>query len=109
MEITKGWNPNKKLKLLQDRASKIRENQATIKAIDEKWNQKEHIITLSGSQLVVNQLNSPVASHHSESSRSVTKSDHYLQFEVVFRRRQGTIKKNKTSFNQRQKESYPIS
>ncbi|MBW0485983.1 hypothetical protein O181_025698 [Austropuccinia psidii MF-1] len=109
MEITKGWNPNKQLKLLKDRASKIRENQATIKAINEKWNQKEHFITPSSSQFVLNQLNSPVASHHSESSRSVTKSDHYLQFQVVSRRRQGTRKKNKTSFNQRQKESDPIS
>ncbi|MBW0480712.1 hypothetical protein O181_020427 [Austropuccinia psidii MF-1] len=34
MEITKGWDPKKKLKILWDRAVKIRENKATIKYIE---------------------------------------------------------------------------
>ncbi|MBW0465386.1 hypothetical protein O181_005101 [Austropuccinia psidii MF-1] len=33
MVITKGWNPTRKLRLLEERETKIRENQATIKAI----------------------------------------------------------------------------
>ncbi|MBW0479102.1 hypothetical protein O181_018817 [Austropuccinia psidii MF-1] len=40
MVITKGWNPNRKLKLLEERAARIRENQATIQAIEEQLNQK---------------------------------------------------------------------
>ncbi|MBW0480504.1 hypothetical protein O181_020219 [Austropuccinia psidii MF-1] len=36
MVITKRWNPNRKVTLLEERASKIRENQATIQAMEEK-------------------------------------------------------------------------
>ncbi|MBW0559482.1 hypothetical protein O181_099197 [Austropuccinia psidii MF-1] len=41
MEITKGWNTNRKLSLLEKRAARIRENQATIQTIEEHLNQKE--------------------------------------------------------------------
>ncbi|MBW0526113.1 hypothetical protein O181_065828 [Austropuccinia psidii MF-1] len=34
--ITKRWNPNRKFKLLEKRETRIRENQATIQAIEEK-------------------------------------------------------------------------
>ncbi|MBW0530541.1 hypothetical protein O181_070256 [Austropuccinia psidii MF-1] len=40
--ITKGWNPNRKFYLLKERPASIRENQATIQAIDETVNKKEH-------------------------------------------------------------------
>ncbi|MBW0461506.1 hypothetical protein O181_001221 [Austropuccinia psidii MF-1] len=33
--ITKGWNSNRKFKLLEERASRIRANKATIQAIEE--------------------------------------------------------------------------
>ncbi|MBW0468875.1 hypothetical protein O181_008590 [Austropuccinia psidii MF-1] len=39
--ITKGWNPNRQLKLLEERETRIRESQATIQAIEEQLNQKE--------------------------------------------------------------------
>ncbi|MBW0497955.1 hypothetical protein O181_037670 [Austropuccinia psidii MF-1] len=45
MEITKVWNPKKKLKLLEESQGKIRENQATIQAIEELWSNKDQIIT----------------------------------------------------------------
>ncbi|MBW0461813.1 hypothetical protein O181_001528 [Austropuccinia psidii MF-1] len=67
LEITKGWSPNRQLKLLEDREAKVRENQATIQAIEEKWNQKEHNMTSSRSQGVLENLNFAVALHHSES------------------------------------------
>ncbi|MBW0531134.1 hypothetical protein O181_070849 [Austropuccinia psidii MF-1] len=64
MEITKGWNSNRKFKLLEERETRIRENQATIHAIEEQLNQIE--TTLIPSVLKgVDQPNSPVASHHS--------------------------------------------
>ncbi|MBW0591238.1 hypothetical protein O181_130953 [Austropuccinia psidii MF-1] len=34
--ITKGWNPNRKLKLLEKRETRIREKQSTIQAIEEQ-------------------------------------------------------------------------
>ncbi|MBW0504463.1 hypothetical protein O181_044178 [Austropuccinia psidii MF-1] len=40
--------------------------------------------------------------------RSVAKSHNSSQFQEVSRRRQGNKGKNKTSFNQRRKESYPM-
>ncbi|MBW0507216.1 hypothetical protein O181_046931 [Austropuccinia psidii MF-1] len=60
MVITKGWNPNRKFKLLEERATSIRENQATSQAIEEQLNQTEPTMIPSGSQ-EVDQPNSPVA------------------------------------------------
>ncbi|MBW0541815.1 hypothetical protein O181_081530 [Austropuccinia psidii MF-1] len=88
MVITKGWNPTRKFRLLEEPATRIRENQANIQAIEEQLNQTGPTLIPSGSQ-GVDQPNSPVASHHSESSRSVAKSHHYSQSQVVYRRRQG--------------------
>ncbi|MBW0526363.1 hypothetical protein O181_066078 [Austropuccinia psidii MF-1] len=82
MEITKGWNPTRQLKLLEEREAKIRENKAIIQDIEEKWNQKGNILTSSGSQGVMHKQNYPVASNHSESIRSVAKGNHYSQFQV---------------------------
>ncbi|MBW0559974.1 hypothetical protein O181_099689 [Austropuccinia psidii MF-1] len=65
MVITKRWNPNRKFKLLQERETRIRENQATIQAIDKQVSQKEPTPIPSGSQ-GVDQPSSPVASHHSQ-------------------------------------------
>ncbi|MBW0529199.1 hypothetical protein O181_068914 [Austropuccinia psidii MF-1] len=59
----------------------------------------------SGSQ-GAGQISSPVASNHSETSRSVAKSHHYSKFQDVSRRRQ--VNMNKTFFNQRRKESDPM-
>ncbi|MBW0485642.1 hypothetical protein O181_025357 [Austropuccinia psidii MF-1] len=75
MVITKGWNPKRQFKILEERAARIRENQATFQAIEEEKNQTEHTPIPSGSQ-GVNQPDSPVASHHSGTRRSVTKSHH---------------------------------
>ncbi|MBW0471078.1 hypothetical protein O181_010793 [Austropuccinia psidii MF-1] len=38
MVITKGWNPTRQFTLLEEREIRIRENQATIKAIEEQLN-----------------------------------------------------------------------
>ncbi|MBW0478373.1 hypothetical protein O181_018088 [Austropuccinia psidii MF-1] len=94
-------------RFLEERATRIRENQATIQAIEEQLNQTKPTLIPSGSQ-GVEQPNSPVASHHSVTSRSVAMSHHSPQSQVVSRRRQGYKCKNKTSFSQRQRESDPI-
>ncbi|MBW0489444.1 hypothetical protein O181_029159 [Austropuccinia psidii MF-1] len=78
MVITKGWNPNRKFRILEVRANRINENQATIQAIEEQLNQTRHTQIPSGSQ-GVGQNSSPVASPHSGTNRSVAKSDHSLQ------------------------------
>ncbi|MBW0551947.1 hypothetical protein O181_091662 [Austropuccinia psidii MF-1] len=106
-KITKGWNPTRKFRLLKEREIRIRENQATIQAIEEQLNQKGATLIPSGSQ-GVDQTSSPVASHHSGTNRSVAKSHHYSQSQVVSRRRQGYKGKTKTSFKQRQRESDPM-
>ncbi|MBW0546755.1 hypothetical protein O181_086470 [Austropuccinia psidii MF-1] len=107
MIITKGWNPPRKLRLLEVRANRIRENKDTIQAIEEQLTQKGHIQIPSGSQ-VVGQISSPAASYHSEKNRSVAKSHHSSHSQEGSRRRQGHKGKNKTSFHQRQRESDPM-
>ncbi|MBW0477611.1 hypothetical protein O181_017326 [Austropuccinia psidii MF-1] len=107
MEITKGWKLTRKFRLLEEREPRIRENQATIQVIEEELNQTVPTLTPSGSKLV-DQNSSPVASNHSDTSRSVAKSHHYSQSQVFSRIRQGYKGKNKTSFSQRQKESDPM-
>ncbi|MBW0556778.1 hypothetical protein O181_096493 [Austropuccinia psidii MF-1] len=107
MLITKGWNPTRQFSLLKARAQRIRENQATIQAIEERSTQTGPTQIPSGSQ-GAGQISSPVASHHSETSRSVTKSHHSSQFQEVSSRRQGNKGQNKPSFNQRRKESDPM-
>ncbi|MBW0494737.1 hypothetical protein O181_034452 [Austropuccinia psidii MF-1] len=64
MVITKGWNPTRNFRLLDKRETRIRENQATIKAIEEHLNQTGPTLIPSGSQ-GVDQPNSPMASQHS--------------------------------------------
>ncbi|MBW0586392.1 hypothetical protein O181_126107 [Austropuccinia psidii MF-1] len=107
MVITKCWNPTRKFRLLEARAQRIRENQATIQAIEERLTQKGPTKIPSGSQ-GAGQISSPVASHHSETRISVAKSHHSSQFREVSRRRQGNKGQNKTSFNQRKKVSDPM-
>ncbi|MBW0481386.1 hypothetical protein O181_021101 [Austropuccinia psidii MF-1] len=63
IEITKGWNFNKNFRIVGEREAKLRENQATIQAIEERWNQKDHTKNPSGSPEVINQSSSLVASH----------------------------------------------
>ncbi|MBW0583213.1 hypothetical protein O181_122928 [Austropuccinia psidii MF-1] len=75
MVIVKGWNHNRKFKLLEERATRIRENQGTIKAIEEQLSQTEPTLIPSGSQ-GVDQTSSPVPSHNSGTRRSVAKSNH---------------------------------
>ncbi|MBW0470264.1 hypothetical protein O181_009979 [Austropuccinia psidii MF-1] len=107
MVITKGWNPTRNFRLLEERETRIRENQATIQAVEEQLKKTGPNMIPSGSQ-GVDQPNSPVASHHSGTSRSVAKSHHSSQSQVVSRRRQGYKGKNKTLLSQRQKESDPM-
>ncbi|MBW0513303.1 hypothetical protein O181_053018 [Austropuccinia psidii MF-1] len=87
MVITKGWNSNGKSKLLEERATRIRENKATFQAIEEQLNQTEPTLIPSGSQ-GVDQPNSPVASNLSGTSRSVAKSQYSSKSRVVCRKRQ---------------------
>ncbi|MBW0587674.1 hypothetical protein O181_127389 [Austropuccinia psidii MF-1] len=107
MVITNGWNPTRQFRLLEARAQRIRENQVTIQAIEEQLTQTGPTQIPSGSQ-GAGQISSSMASHHSETSRSVGKSHHSSQFQEVSRRSQGNKGKNKASFNQRRKESDSI-
>ncbi|MBW0543608.1 hypothetical protein O181_083323 [Austropuccinia psidii MF-1] len=87
MVITKGWNLTIKFRLLEVRANRIRGNQATIQAIEEQLTQTGHTQIPSGSQ-GAGQISSSVASHHSETKRSVAKSHHSSQSQEVSKRRQ---------------------
>ncbi|MBW0471963.1 hypothetical protein O181_011678 [Austropuccinia psidii MF-1] len=107
MLITRGWNATRHFRLLEGRATRIRQNKATIQAIEEQLNQTGPTIIPSGSQ-GVNKPSSPGATHHSGTSRSVAKSHHSLQSQVVSRRRQGYNGKKKPTFNQRERESDPV-
>ncbi|MBW0477320.1 hypothetical protein O181_017035 [Austropuccinia psidii MF-1] len=89
------------------RATRIRDNKDTIQAIEEQLKQTDPTLIPSASQ-GVDQPNSPVASHHSGNSTSVTKSHHSSQSHVVSMRIKGYKGKNKTSFSHRQKESDPM-
>ncbi|MBW0560467.1 hypothetical protein O181_100182 [Austropuccinia psidii MF-1] len=82
MEITKGWSPTRQFRLLEERENKIRENQATIQAIEEQLNQTGPTLIPSGSQ-GVEKTSSPVNSNHSGTNKSVTKSQHSSQSQVV--------------------------
>ncbi|MBW0464483.1 hypothetical protein O181_004198 [Austropuccinia psidii MF-1] len=88
-------------------ASRIRENQATIQTVEEQLTQTGHTQIPSGSR-GAGQISSPVASHHSETNRSVAKSHLSSQLQEASRRRQGYKGKNKTTFSQREKESDPM-
>ncbi|MBW0533430.1 hypothetical protein O181_073145 [Austropuccinia psidii MF-1] len=107
MIITKGWNLTRNFRLLEVRANRIRENQATFQAIEEQLTQTGNTQIPSGSQ-GAGQISSPVASYHSETNRSLAKSHHSSQSQKVSRRRQGYKGKNKASFHQRQRESDPM-
>ncbi|MBW0484819.1 hypothetical protein O181_024534, partial [Austropuccinia psidii MF-1] len=104
MVITKGWNPTRQFRLREVRANRIRESQATIQAIEEQLTQTGHIHIPSGSQ-GVDQTSSPVASHHSGTNRSVAKSHYSSQSQESSRRRPQYKGENKTTFNQRKRES----
>ncbi|MBW0472725.1 hypothetical protein O181_012440 [Austropuccinia psidii MF-1] len=107
MEITKQWNLTRQFRLLEERATRIRENQAIIEAIEEQLNQTGPGLITSVLK-EVDQLNSSVASHHSGTSRSVAKSHNPSQSQVVSRTRQEYKGKSKTSFSQRKKETDPM-
>ncbi|MBW0470211.1 hypothetical protein O181_009926 [Austropuccinia psidii MF-1] len=62
--ITKGLNPTRQFRLLEVRTNRIRDNQATIQAIEEKLTQTGNTQIPSGSQGAV-QISSPVASYNS--------------------------------------------
>ncbi|MBW0476238.1 hypothetical protein O181_015953 [Austropuccinia psidii MF-1] len=47
MVITKGWNPTRQFRLLEVRKNRARDNQATIKAIEEQVTQTRHAQILS--------------------------------------------------------------
>ncbi|MBW0522758.1 hypothetical protein O181_062473 [Austropuccinia psidii MF-1] len=83
MVINKGWNPNRQFRLLEERENRIRENQATIQAIEEQLSQTAPALFPSGSQ-GGDQPNSQVASHHSSTSRSVARSHHFSQLQGSF-------------------------
>ncbi|MBW0482390.1 hypothetical protein O181_022105 [Austropuccinia psidii MF-1] len=87
MEITKDWSPIRQFRLLEERETRIRENKATIQAIEEQLNQTGPTLIPSGSQ-GVDQISSPVVLHHYETNRPVSKSHHSSQSLVASRRRQ---------------------
>ncbi|MBW0501740.1 hypothetical protein O181_041455 [Austropuccinia psidii MF-1] len=65
MIIAKGWNPTRQLRLLEVRANRIRENQATMQAAEEQLIRTGHSQIPSGSK-GAGQISSPVASNHSK-------------------------------------------
>ncbi|MBW0513784.1 hypothetical protein O181_053499 [Austropuccinia psidii MF-1] len=95
MVITRVWNPTRQFRLLEVRANRIRENQATIQAIEEQLTQTGNTQIPSGSQ-GKEQTSSSVASHHSGTNRAVAKSHHASQFQEVLRIRQGHKDKKST-------------
>ncbi|MBW0492258.1 hypothetical protein O181_031973 [Austropuccinia psidii MF-1] len=107
MVITKGWNSTSQVRLLEVRANRIRENQATIQSIEEQLTKTGHTQIPSGAQGEC-QISSQVASHHSETNRSVAKSHHSSKSQEVSRSRKGYKGKNKTTFSQRRRESDPM-
>ncbi|MBW0507945.1 hypothetical protein O181_047660 [Austropuccinia psidii MF-1] len=107
MVITKGWNPTRKFRLLEVRANRIRENQATTKAIEEQLTHTVNTQIPLVSQ-GVGKSRSPIASNHSVNNREVAKSNHSSQYQEVSRRGQGYKGKKKTSFSERKRESEPI-
>ncbi|MBW0538865.1 hypothetical protein O181_078580 [Austropuccinia psidii MF-1] len=107
MVITKGWNPTRKLRLLELRANRITENQTTIKGIEEQLTQKGHTQVPSGSQKAA-QISSPVASHHSESNRSVAKSHHSSIIPGSFQEKTMIQWQKQDAFSQRKRESDPM-
>ncbi|MBW0488779.1 hypothetical protein O181_028494 [Austropuccinia psidii MF-1] len=48
MAITKGWNPKRQFRLLEESQTRIRENEATIQAIEEQLNQTGPTLIPSG-------------------------------------------------------------
>ncbi|MBW0495478.1 hypothetical protein O181_035193 [Austropuccinia psidii MF-1] len=102
MVITTDWNPTTKFRLLEVRANRIREKKATIHAIEEQPTQTGNAQIPSGSQ-GAGQISSAVASHHSETNRSVDKSHHSSQSQEVSRRRKGYKGKTMTTFSQRER------
>ncbi|MBW0510664.1 hypothetical protein O181_050379 [Austropuccinia psidii MF-1] len=68
MIMTKGGNPTKQFRLLEVGENRIRENPATIQAIEEQLTQTGNTQIPSGSQ-GAGQISSAVASHHSETNR----------------------------------------
>ncbi|MBW0516832.1 hypothetical protein O181_056547 [Austropuccinia psidii MF-1] len=107
MIMTKGWNPTRQFILLEVRANRIRENEATIQAIEEQLTQTGPTQIFSDPQ-GAGQISSSVASHHSGTKRSVAKSHHSSQSQEFSRRRQGYKGKNKTTFSKRKRESDPM-
>ncbi|MBW0551985.1 hypothetical protein O181_091700 [Austropuccinia psidii MF-1] len=89
MVITKGWNPTRQFRLLEERATRIRENQATIQAIEQQLTPTGNTQIPTGSQ-GLDQTSSPVASHHSGTNRSVAKSHHSSQSQEDKERRAQT-------------------
>ncbi|MBW0480764.1 hypothetical protein O181_020479 [Austropuccinia psidii MF-1] len=81
--IPLGRTWSKQFRLLEERETRIRENNATIQAIKEQLNKTGPTLIPSGPQ-GVDQPNHPVASHHSGTSRSVAKSHNSSQSQVVF-------------------------
>ncbi|MBW0568525.1 hypothetical protein O181_108240 [Austropuccinia psidii MF-1] len=96
----------KEFRVLDERETTIRENQVTIQAIEEQLNQIGPTLIPSGSQ-GVDQPNSPVASHHSCTSRSVAKSHHSSQSQVVSRGRQGCKGKKQDIFQPKEERVRP--
>ncbi|MBW0486732.1 hypothetical protein O181_026447 [Austropuccinia psidii MF-1] len=68
MVINKGWNQTRQFRPLAVRANRIRENEATIQAIEEQLTQTANIQIRSGSQ-GEGQISFPVAAHHLETNR----------------------------------------
>ncbi|MBW0496275.1 hypothetical protein O181_035990 [Austropuccinia psidii MF-1] len=70
MVITKGWNPTRQFRILEETATRTRENQETTQDIEEELTQT------GNTQIPSGQTSSQAASHHSGTNRSVAKTHH---------------------------------
>ncbi|MBW0463646.1 hypothetical protein O181_003361 [Austropuccinia psidii MF-1] len=109
MKEIKGWNPNKNYKLLEERETRIKDNQPAIQAIEKSLYMEDP------SQIQVPkdmEEEVPSSPKQSRSSRPYkpreTSSKAHQSSLVVSRRRQGDQGKNKTSFSQRKQEADPL-
>ncbi|MBW0498247.1 hypothetical protein O181_037962 [Austropuccinia psidii MF-1] len=107
MVITKGLNPTRKFRLLEARETRIRENQATIQAIEEQINKTMPSLIPSVSQVVDKPTLwwLPPFRHQKISGQASPFFTIQGSFQKETRKQR---EKNNTSFNQRQRESEPV-
>ncbi|MBW0570076.1 hypothetical protein O181_109791 [Austropuccinia psidii MF-1] len=109
IEEIKGWNPNKNFKPSKERATRIKENQEAIQAIEKYWQMEEPSLIQVPPGMEEEVPSSPLQSNSSRphKPRAISAKPHKDSL-VVSTRRKGAQGKNKTSFNWREREADPL-